>query len=318
MANQIPLNTLTDAAGGILVPEVLRDALIEKVNRQAAALSLSQVERINSNRAQWPVYKGRPTVEFVDEGADKPITGAEFGSHTVNIKKIAAIVVYTEEMLEDARIDPQVLINDDLEKQIAQFVDSHMLGVHAGGADATAFFNTSFDDSADATQAALQNTTQTVELGASNDAFALALSEAMELVESNGYNPNGFVAAFDAKRQLRDARDNDGRPLYRESFNGEVPTLEGLRLSFSTNLDGFPAGLVGGAGSPGKTVGIVGDFSNSKAVIRKDISMRTSREAVVGSHNLFRQNKMAALWEMRMGYTIFDRDRSFVRIVNPT
>lgn len=309
MANQIPLSESVNAAGGYLVPAQLADMLIKKVNRQAAALSLADVTRISTNRATWPVYLGRPTAEFVGEGADKPITGAEYSDLTVNIKKLATFVVYTDELLEDARIDPTVLINDDVEQAFADLIDYHMLGTHAGGSDTTATFGTSFD-------AAILQGAMTVELGTGQDAFALAVSEAMEKVEANGYMPGGCIAAFDAKRTLRDARDGDGRPLYREGFSGEVPTIEGLRLAYTTNLDGFPAGLVGGTGSPAKTVAVVGDFSASKAVIRSDLTTKTFTEATIGSHNLARQNKTAVRWEMRMGHQIFDPGRTFCRIIN--
>jgi hypothetical protein len=56
------------------------------------------------------------------------------------------------------------------------------------------------------------------------------------------------------------------------------------------------------------------------AVIRKGLTMRSSDQATVDVsgtlHHLWQQNKTAALWEMRMGYTIHDRDRRFVAIIN--
>lgn len=322
MANQIPLLEGTNAAGGYLVPQVLQEALISKINRQAAALSLSNIQRINSNRASWPVYLGRPAVGIVGEGATKGLTGAEFSEITVAMKKVAGIAVYTEELLEDARIDPTVLVNDDIEKAFSDFIDKGLIGTHPGGASTQAYFDGSFANAAGASQDVLSNTTQSVEYDASTnpDAFALALSNAMEQVEANGYEPNGIIVAFTGKRLLRDARDTTKRPLYSEGFVKDVNELMGMNLAFSTNLTATAAGgVMGGAGSPGKVLAIVGDFSNSKAVIRKDITMRTSTEATLtGGHNLFEQNKTATLWEMRMGYTVFDLNRAFCKIVNST
>lgn len=312
MANQTPLTSAyaVSAGGNTIVPEVLREALLSKVNRIAAALKLSPITRINSNRASWPVYLGRPTAAFVGEGAAKPVTGAEFTALTVNIKKLATFVVYTEELLEDARFDPQVLVNDDVQKAFADLIDQNMIGTHPGGTSTQATFDTNFD-------AALASTTNSVELGTGADAYALAISAAMEVIESNGYTPNGMLASFDSKRQLRDARDGFGRSLYRADFSGDVESLEGMNLAWSTNLDGFPAGLMGGAGSPGKVVGIVGDFSScSKPVIRNDMRTDTFREATVGAHNLAEQNKLAVRWEMRMGYQVFEPNRGFCKIIN--
>jgi HK97 family phage major capsid protein len=316
MANQIPLANSPDAAGGYLVPQELKDVLLEKVNRLAPTLGLSRVERINSNRAAWPIYKGRPVAGFVAEGADKPVDGAEFSELTVLIKKMALFVVYTEEVLEDARIDPQVLINSDVEEGFADLIDKNLLGTHPGGGSTQAYFNTGFDATASAAAKALQNSSIEVELGTGPDAFALAMSSAMQQIEANGYNPNGMVVAFDAKQTLRDARYTDGRPVYSTDPLGNPASLGGMNLAYSTNLDGFPAGLQGGAGSPEKTVAIIGDFSNSIAVMRRDLSTKVFDQAVLGAHNLALQNKLAVRWEMRMGYTIFDRDRSFARIIN--
>lgn len=310
MANQIPLSEAVNAAGGFLVEPQLGNALIQKVSRESAVMSLSRVQRVaNSNRMSWPVYLGRPTAGFVGEAAAKPQTGAEFGQLTANIKKIATIVRYTEELLADARIDPQILINPDVEAAFSDLVDLHMLGTHPGGASTQANFTTSFD-------AALLNTTQTVELGTGQDAFAVALSSAIATIEANGGTPNGMAAALDTKGHLRDARDTQGRPLYGDGFTNPSQPIYGLTPAFTTNLDGFPAGLLGGVGSPGKTVAVVGDFTHSIPVIRNDLTTRVLTEATIGGVNLAETNQTAVLWEMRVGYQVFDLNRMFVRIVN--
>jgi HK97 family phage major capsid protein len=309
MPNQIPLSEAVNAAGGFLVPQDLGDVLINGVARQAAALQLANVERISTNRAAWPVYLGRPTAGFVGEGADKPVTGAEFGELLVNIKKLATFVVYTEELLEDARIDPQVLVNQDVEGAFSDIIDANMIGTHPGGASTQTNFSTNFDS-------ALANTTQTIELGTGADALALAISGAMGMIEGNGYLPNGIAYALDVKGHLRDARDTQGRPLYTDGFNDAGDGPYGMRQAFSTNLDGFPAGLLGGAGTPGKTVAVIGDWGGARAVIRRDLSTAVFREGTIGTHNLMAQNKVAVRWEMRMGFQVHDLNRRFVRIVN--
>lgn len=317
MATSTYQNETANIGGGYLVPQELKEALIQKVLRLSPTLAMGRVERINSNRAAWPVYVGQPQAAFVDEAADKPIDAADFSELTVLVKKMALFVVYTEELLEDARLDPQVLINDDVEKGFAKLIDQNLLGVHPGGANTQGYFNTGFDATASSAAKALQNTSIEVELGTAADAMAVAISSAMQQVESNGYDPNGLILAHSAKQALRDARYTDGRPIYSTDPLGNPTQLGPLAVNYSSNLAAYtPAGLVGGAGSPEKTVGIVGDFSNSIAVVRSDLSTKVFDQAVIGTHNLARQNKIAVRWEMRMGYTIHDRDRSFARIIN--
>lgn len=320
MANQIPFATGTTAAGGALVTPEYGEIIQQAIARLNPAMSLcNTVQRnIPANQFTWPVYLGRATAGFVGEGANKPITGGEFSTFTLNIKKIATNVVYTEEMLEDVRQNPEAIITDDVESSFADLTDQHLIGTHPGGANTQAYLDTTFDGvNTGANQLALGNTTSTVELGTSADAYAVALSSAISTIEGNGGTPSGVLAALDVKGHLRDARDGQGRPLYTDGFSGTNPTLYGLTAAFTTStLDGFPAGVYGGAGSKAKIAAIVGDFRFAKAVIRKQLQVKRTTEGSVTGHNAFEQNKLIVQWELRMGFTIYDRNRMFVAIIN--
>jgi HK97 family phage major capsid protein len=324
MANRVPLSTLTtpdSGAGAYLVQPEYAEVLLSRVAREAAVLQLADSMRVDTNQVVWPVYLGRPVAGFVAEAGVKPPTGAEFGQLTANIKKIATYVRFTEEILEDARRDPRLLINPDVEAAIADLIDYHALGTHAGAGVGT--FGTSFD-------AALQNTTSgglAVELGTGADALATAISAAIAKLEANGYTRNlSILGGYAVKQHLRDARQTTGAPLYTDDFSADVPGLYGLRWAFSTNVNRtdtgvyapFTAGTVGTAGSPSRTVAIVGDFSRAKAVIRKDINTRVLTEATLGGVSLAETNQIAIMYEMRMGFQVYDLNNAFVRIVNGT
>lgn len=321
MPNQIPFATGTTAAGGALVRPEYAEIMQQAISRLNPAMSLVNVVRRNmqGNQVTWPIYLGRATAGFVGEGNDKPITGGEFTTHNLFIKKMATNVVFTEEMLEDAYQNPEAIVNEDVESAFANLTDQHIVGTHPGGANTQAFLDTSFDGvNTGAGQLALGNTTQTVELGTGQDAFAVALSQAIGIIEGNGGIPNGALAALDVKGHLRDARDSQGRPLYQDGFAGASPSLYGLTPAFTTSLDGFPAGVYGGAGSKPKIVAIVGDYRYAKAVVRKQLVVRKSTEATVGTHNAFEENKVITQWDFRMGFTVYDLNRMFVAIVNAT
>lgn len=297
------------------------EVIQQTIARLNPAMNLVNVVRRNmpSNQLTWPVYLGRATAGFVGEGANKPVTGGEFTTINLVVKKMATNVVYTEEMLEDARENPEAIVNEDVESAFADLTDRNIVGTHPGGANTQAFLDTSFDGvNTGANQLVLGNTTQTIELGTSQDAFAVALSAAIATVEGNGGIPNGVLAALDVKGALRDARDTQGRPLYTEGFSGDNPTLYGLTPAFTTSLDGFPAGVYGGAGSKAKIVAIVGDFRFCKAVVRKQLQVRRTTEGSVTGHNAFAENKVIVQWDFRMGMTIYDLNRMFVAIINAT
>lgn len=304
MANAIPMLEGTDASGGYLVSEQYGSTLQNTIRRESAVMSLARVDRVVGRRQKYAVYAGRPTAAFVAEGAAKAATGAEFTELTVNIKKIASVVMYTEELIEDAREDPSVLVGPDVEAAFQDLIDAHSLGYAAGVA-----ITGQFDSE-------LTNTTQTDELGTAGDAFAVAVSAAMERIESNGGRPSGIVAASDVRASLRDARgpgDNAATPTYMAGFNREPDTLYGLPIRYTSNLDGFPAGA-------GKIAAVVGDYSHAVFAMRRDITIRMSNQATIDVggtlHNLFQQNKSAVLWEMRIGFIAHDINRMFSNITN--
>lgn len=304
MANAIPLLEGTDAAGGYLVSDTYGETLQNTIRRESAVLALSRVDRVPGKRQRYAVYAGRPTAAFVAEGAAKPVTGAELAEVVVNVKKIATIVLYSEEILEDAREDPSVLVSADVEAAFQDLIDAHALGYAAGTA-----ITGQFDSE-------LTNTTQTDELGTGADAFAVAVSAALERIEANGGMPSGVVAASDVRAHLRDQRragDQVAVPVYTEGFNREPDTLYGLPIRYTSNLDGFPAGA-------GKIAALVGDFTHAVFAMRKDITVKRSDQATVDVsgtlHNLWQQNKTALLWEMRIGFVAHDLNRMFSNVTN--
>lgn len=304
MANAVPLLEGTDASGGYLVSEQYGATLQNAIRRESAVMALSRVDRVAGRRQKYAVYAGRPTAAFVAEGAAKAATGAEFTELTVNIKKIASIVMYTEELLEDAREDPNVLVSVDVEAAFQDLIDAHALGYAAGSAIAGQF------------DSELTNTTQTDELGATEDAFAVGVSAALERIESNGYRPSGIVAASDVRAHLRDARragDQVAVAVYTDGFEREPDQLYGLPITYSSNLDGFPAGA-------GNIAAVVGDFTHAVFALRKDITVKRSDQATVDVsgtlHNLWQQNKTAFLWEMRVGFVAHDLNEAFSNVTN--
>lgn len=281
----------------------MQNAFQRGIDRQSAVASLAQVRQVGAKTVQFTEYVGRPTASFVAEGADKPATGAEYAPVTVDIKKIASTVIYTEELLEDAQDDPTVLINQDVRAAFADLIDSHALGRNNAGAVASQF------------NSSLAATTQTVELGAGQDALAVAVSSAMETIEANGYSPTGAVLARDGGAALRNARDTTGRPLYMDGFQAAPGVLFGIPIRYTTNLQ-----TVLGTPAVGRIVGLVGDFSGALLAVRNDIRVKFSDQATVNvagtDHRLWQQNKVAALWEARVGFVAHDLNRRFVAITN--
>jgi HK97 family phage major capsid protein len=305
MANAIPLLEGTDTMGGYLVRDTFGRTIQRTIRRESALMSVSRVDRVPGKRQRYTVYAGRPVAAFVGEGAAKGVTGAEFTEVVVNIKKIATIVLYTEEILDDAVEDPRVLVNADVEAAFADLIDAHGLG-YGNGTALTGQFDSE-----------VTNTTQTTELGTTGDAFAVSVSLAMEMIESNGGRPSAVIAASDVRSHLRSSRKavETTEPVYTPGYEREPDTIYGLPIRYTSNLDGFPA-------AAGKIAAVVGDYNSSVFAMRRDMSIRTSTEATVDVatvlHHLWQQNKVAVQWEMRIGYFADDLNRQFANVTNAT
>jgi HK97 family phage major capsid protein len=308
MANQIPLLEGTDAAGGFLVPDGQNGLTFDRgLARQSAVLSMPGLRRqvVGGKRERYVEYVGRPTVATVAEGADKPATGAELAQVTLDIVKAAGTVLLTEELIEDA--GPQLLqrVDNDIRAAFADYVDQNALGRTAAGTIVGSF------------NSELSETTSTVELGTSGDAFAVAVSAAMNTIEQNGYQPTGIIAANDVGAHLRNARSaaDATMPLYTTGFNQATESLYGLAIRRTTNLQTFA-----GAAAAGRVVAIVGDFTQALFAVRNEIRRKVSTDATVNvsgtDHRLWQQNKIGVLWEMRCGFVAHDLNSAFVAIIN--
>lgn len=307
MANQIPLSGASSAAGGYVLPTELGGILVNGILRETGALQQCGDSRGTGKRATtFPIWLGKPTAGFVGEGARKPVTGAEFGTGTLNVKKVATIVPMTDEWQEDLEGDEvNALIDDGVRDAIAEVIDAHIIG-KAAGVDLT----TSFDSM-------LRSTTSSVELGVSalGDRLRLAISAAMGILEANGYgNPAnmGIILAADIAQHIRDARETTEttRAVYADS-----DPFYGLSRSFSSNLNNLSA-----ATAAGKIVGFVVSKPNLHFRLRKDVTVSVSTEATINDGTsdrfLWQEDMQALRYVTRPGFFVHDINRSVVKLLD--
>lgn len=309
MANAIPLLEGTAASGGFLVPDLDAGLVFQKgINRLSAVASMPglRTRRVTGKREKYTEYAGRPTFATVAEGAPKPATGAEYTQLTLDIVKGASIVMYTQELIDDAVDDPTLLINNDVREAAADWVDSNALGYNSAGTIVSSF------------NSELTETTQTVELGTGGDAIPKAISAAMAQIEGKGYNPTGVILSSDAKVALRDARGavETTQPVFQPYDTASAPaSIYGLGLSYTTNLRPWTT-----TPAAGVRIGLVGDFSQAILAIRQDMQVDFSNQATVDVsatlHHLWQQNKVAARFEMRCGFVAHALNDAFSVIVN--
>jgi hypothetical protein len=304
--NQIPFSGATDAAGKYLLPPEQGEILTNGILAQAGAIALAGDARAtNSRRTQFPIWLGQPTAAFVGEGAKKPATGGEFGQAEINIKKVASIVIFTDEMLEDVQGgDLNVLVDSGVRGAINDIADAHAIGKDSGVNIVGAFDNE------------LASTTATVELGTTGDALRVAVSAAMGILEANGYTDQanmGVLLASGFGQHIRDARS--ALDTTEELYSSDP--VYGLQRWYSSNLNS-PTG----AAAAGRVVALVAYRPNIHVRIRKDVTLDVSREATVSDgttdRNMWEENLTGIRYETRLGMFTHDLNRAVVAITNAT
>jgi hypothetical protein len=308
MANQIPISGATPGAGGFILPTEQGDILVNGLLQESGALRVCGDSRATSARkTQFGIWLGAPTAGFVGEGADKPVTGAEFGQTNINVKKVASIVLFTDEMLEDVQGgDLNPLVDSGVRLAIQDVIDANILGKDSG-VDIT----TNFDSM-------LRSSATTVEYAqASQDALARAVSAGMGVLEANGYGDVGqmaLVLGSGFAQALRDARSavDSTAPIYGP---GGIDPTYGVQTEYSTNLN-----KASDAAAATVVVGFLVHKPNLHVRIRKDVVLTTSTEATVydgvGDRSLFQENLTAIRYETRLGFMVHDLNRAVVKIIN--
>lgn len=303
MSNQIPFAEGSGASGGYLIPDAQASVLTTGLLNETDTLRLAGDSRTTtSKREQFPIWLGDPTAAFVGEGSPKPVTGGELSQGTLNIKKVASIVLFTDEQREDvANGDLDVLVDSGVRRAIARVIDANIIGKSAG-----TNISTNFDTM-------LRSTTAEVELGSASDKLRLAVSEAMGKLEDNGYTDPSQMAVIlssTARRHIRDAR---AAVETTTAIYDATDPLYGLDDGYSSNLSSFSA-----SAASTKYVGFVVYKPNLHVRLRHDVRVQVSNQATVNDgstdRHLWQENLTALRYETRLGFLVHDLNRAVVAI----
>lgn len=306
MANQIPLSGATSAAGGFILPFDQGAILTNGLLRETGAIQQVGDARATTRRSEtFTIWLGKPTAGFVGEGARKPVTGAEFGSTSLAVKKVATIIPMTDEWREDLEAgEVMALVDDGVRDAIAEVIDANIVGKSAG-----TNLTTNFDT-------ALRATTSTVELAnTGGDRLRLAVSAAMGTLEANGYgNPAnmGLILSTDVAQHIRDARSaaDATNPVY-----DDTDPFYGIQRSFSSNLNTLAT-----TPAAGVIVGFLVHRPNLHLRIRKDVTVAVSNEATVNDGTsdrfLWQEDMQALRYVTRLGFMVHDLNRAVVALIN--
>lgn len=265
------LGTTTDA--GFASPLVHTNRLVGEyieMLRANTVLDKLQFRKVPFN-VEIPAQATGSMTAWVGEGEAKPLTNPTFADVKLGKHKVAAIVVYTLELLEGSDPAVDILIRDDLVASSAQFTDAEFLGAQAGTAKKPAGL--------------LNGVTPITSTGATAEAVAADLRALRAQFLSNNLSLGGAYYLMSEVRasEIADLRDALGNTYFKGMDAGlNQKTLNGIPVIESENV-GDVIILV-------KTSEIL--MADSGQV---DVAYSDQATLIDGSttHNLWQENKFA-------------------------
>lgn len=286
---------LKDELAGF-VPAEQATEIMKDVARGSSILRLSKVSEMNSDTKKVPVMTEGPGAYWVGEGERIQTSKAGWIYPELKAKKLAVIIPVTKEKLNDTTIS----VFEELKEPIAEAFYKAI--------DAAAIFGTNSPFASNIMKC-IETTGNKVELG-TGETLDLDVSDAMALVEEDGYDVNGFAAKVGIKNSLRKLRDGNNNQLYVEGVNGKE--LYSLPIEFSRNgaWDKSKAELIGADWDKS----LVGIRANIEYEILKEATLEGTVDADGKPISLAEQDMIAIKATMRLAYLPI-KDEAFCAVV---
>lgn len=294
-------NQITRAKAAPLVTEEVSRAMLGRgggVEANSAVLQMFRRVPVSHSQVRFPILSALPLAYWVsgDTGL-KQTTEAAWANKFLNIEELACIVPVPENVLDDQDFDLWGEIQPEIEIAIGRALDAAVLfGTNAPGTFPAAVAVAALAAGNSVTEGATA-----AQGGISDD-----LDQLIGLIETDGFDPTGIMAARSLRGKLRRARNTLGDRL--SNVDGKITEYDGLPIS--TPARGlFP---VGGSGL--STRAIVGDFANEFVVgVRSDITLKILDQAVITDAgglvvvNLPQQDMIALRVTFRVGWQVSNR-----------
>lgn len=318
VANTGVFGTTEQDAWPLINEEISRE-VIAGVTEGSAALSLfNRLPNMASRTLRMPVlnsigaayFTGATSDDDLDAGADTQFSDTtqkesgppdtdfpgmkrthqmEWDNVFINAEALAIILPVPEDVLSDANYDIWEQMRPRIIEAINQRIDSAIIwGQGRPGTWPTGIVPTAISRG------------YTVDETAGVD-FADAVSQLLELIETQGKDPSGFMADPSVKATLRGLRDNQNMPIFNQPLSaGTPPTLYGLPINYVRN-NTFRTGTARL---------ITGAYNEAKYSIRQDVEFKLITEGVITDEdnnivfNLPQQDMVALRVVMRLGWAV--------------
>jgi HK97 family phage major capsid protein len=285
-----------------LIPEDVLDTFLSDLAAESVALTRFRKVPVAQSQTRFPILSALPVAYWVtgDTGL-KQTTELAWGNKFLNVEELAVIAPIPERVLDDLA-DAGVAGGFDVWTEIQPSI----VAVMARTLDQAVFFGTNAPASfpqnilAAATAAGNEHTE-----GAAQAAGGIQddLDQTIGLLEADGFDMDGIVAARTLRGKLRRARNTLGDRL--DGLNPDLTEYLGEPITYP--MRGLWPTATGGV-SP---EAFVGQWSDQFVIgIRRDISMKLLDQAVITDNtnaviwNLPQQDMVAMRFTLRCGWQV--------------
>ncbi|MFN2465393.1 MAG: phage major capsid protein [Candidatus Dormibacteria bacterium] len=284
------------AGAQALMPEQVANEILQNVTDQSAALQLFQ--HVPMSRAQYrmPVLAMLPQAFWVtgDTGL-KQTSKMAWDNKFLDAEEVAVITPIPENVLDDSGFPIWAQVQPKIEEAIAYALDAAVfLGINK-----PASWPAAISPAAIAAGNFITRGANTQAQGG----VAQDVSDVMGLVEADGFDVDGFVAARLWRSKLRGARDTLGQRLL--DVDMAAGTLDGQPIKYAMR------GLWGTAGAAaGDPELIAGDFTQGMIGVRQDITVKVLDQAALQDNtgaivfNLAQQDGIALRVKARFAFQV--------------
>lgn len=282
-------DVITTTEAGALIPEEVSNAMLTRVYDQSAVLSMFRRVPVARRQVRFPVLSALPLAYWVNgDSGLKQTTKVAWTNKYLTIEEIAVIVPIPENVVSDMTVDVWGEVRPALEEAIGRAIDEAVFfGVNAPS---------SFPTNISAAAAAAGNTTAEAAAAAAGG-IQDDIDTAVGLLETDGFDATGIVAARSLRGRLRRARDTTGQRL--AGLNANLTEYDGMAIAYPMRGQ-WPSGVRA----------LVGAWDEFVVGVRQDVTYKVLDQAVITDNtgaivfNLPQQDMVALRVTLRMGWQV--------------
>lgn len=288
------VNTLTGAAGGVLLPAAARGQLLEMLTPKTTFL-LGNPQRVPlvGGRYEQPAALTGATAAYVGESGKKPVSDVTFAMSSMKAKKLAGIVLITKEATKWLVPDIESYIRRNLGIALPQAMDTAAYFGTGSGDTPLGILNVAGVGVIDASTLAVLPKAPTL---AEIDTIAGAATLYMATRDMNMGNVF-WLMAHRTLEWLKNIRVGGGDGVFAfPELQGAAPRWKGYPVLVTNKVP-----TNGGTNTDETTIALI-DFDEVLFGEEEGLTVSTSSEATIDVGgtlvHLYQQNMMAVLAEM--------------------